>query len=113
MPLRFGQYQRRFSLFDGSSGNSSTFTSSAQFVGDYAFMTVSWATDTTAASRLTLQGTNEDGFRASLNTWSNLTGITQASTVAGLYTIDTGFRWIRAQRGSEESLAIVDMFGRT
>ena len=113
MPLRLGQYQRRFVLFDGSSGNSSTYTSNAQYVGDYAFMTVSWATDEAAASRLTLQGSNDDGFRSAIADWSNLTGITSASVVAGTYTVDTGFRWLRGQRGSEESLSIVNMFGRT
>ncbi len=103
------QIQRRFALFDGSSGDSSNFTSAAQFVGDYAYMSVSWATDVATASRLTLEASNEDGFGSSINTWSTVTGITSA----GIFTVDPGTRWMRGRRASEESLSIVEMFGRS
>lgn len=103
------QIQRQFALFDGTSGNSSTFTSAAQFVGDYAYMSVSWATDVATASNLTLEGSNENGFDSSINTWSNMTTITSA----GIFTVDPGVRWLRGRRSSIESLGICEMFGRS
>lgn len=103
------QIQRRFTLFDGTSGTSSTFTSSAQYVGDYAYMTISWTTDEANASRLTLQASNDDGFQSAIANWSVITGI----ITQGTYTVDPGFRWVRAQRQSNESLAVADMFGRS
>jgi hypothetical protein len=103
------QIQRRFTLFDGSSGESSTYTSTAQYVGDYAYMSVSWATDIAAASTLTLQGSNDDGFSAAIVNWSTVSAI----KAPGLYTVDPGFRWLRGQRRSNESLSQVEMYGRT
>jgi len=105
--MRAGFYQRPKTLFDGSSGNSSTYTSSAQYVGDYAFMSLTWPGG--GNSTLTLQGSNDNGFRASINSWSDLTAI----TAAGAYTIDPGIRWMRAQRNSADSLAVVLFQGRT
>lgn len=96
---------RRVSAFDGSSGQSSTYTSSWQLMADYEIMSVSWHTDGTDASRLTLTASNDDGFGSTIANTSTVTGI----TVAGIYTIEAGMRWLRAERGSEESLAIVNL----
>jgi hypothetical protein len=98
-------YTRRVSLFDGSSGQSSTYTSDWHLLADFEYLSLSWHTDTTAGSRLTLTASNDDGLGSSIANTSNVTAI----TVAGIYTIDPGMRWLRAERPSSESLAIVNM----
>lgn len=94
-------YTQRFDLFPGTSADSSNVTSASYLVADYTLLSVSWDTDTTTASTLTLQSSNEDGLTASITTWSNLSGITQQGT----YIVNTGFRWMRALRNSNESLS--------
>jgi hypothetical protein len=47
-------YTRRVALFDGSSGKSSTLTSDWHLLADYEYLSLSWHTDTTATSVLTL-----------------------------------------------------------
>jgi len=98
--------QRRQVLFDGASANSSTYTSGSQYVGDYAEMTIQLDG---LNSRLTLDGSNDDGFRSSIATWSTVTGI----ITAGLYDVTTGFRWLRAARSSADSLNVVTLQGKT
>lgn len=96
-------YTARYDFFDGTSGNSSAYTSASYLVADFNQFALSWDTDTTTASRMTLQGSNDDGTTSSIGTWSNITGI----TAAGIYVVDTGVRWVRALRNSNESLARV------
>ncbi len=98
-------------LFDGSSAQSSTFTTASVLVADFAQLTVSWQTDTTAASVYTIQGTNVDGFGAAIaeGDWSNITGMASA----GIFTIDPGVRWIRGLRNSNESVSISRLQMRT
>ena len=96
---------RRVSLFGGSSAQSSTYTSDWHLLADYEYLSLSWHTDGTDASRLTLTASNDDGLGSAIANTSTVTGI----TVAGIYSIDPGMRWLRAERGSEESLAIVNM----
>jgi hypothetical protein len=84
-------YSRRLVLFDGTSGQSSTFTSNDQFLGDFRYIAISVVTSDTAASRLTLTSSFEDGYSSSLVTRSVVTTI----TVPGVYTIDPGLRWLR------------------
>ena len=104
MPMSyFGQ--RRVVLFDGASANSSGYTSGSQFVGDYAEMILQVDV---LNSRLTLSGSNDDGLRSSINTWSTITGI----VTAGLYDVTTGFRWLRAARSSADSLNVVALQGK-
>lgn len=83
----------------GSSGA----TSNPYFVGDHFNLTVSIQTSTTSASRFTVNGTNADGFQSALNTasasgnsghWSIVTTITSA----GVFTLDTGIRWLTVTR---------------
>jgi hypothetical protein len=107
MPTNAGFYQRRVELLTAASATSSTYTSSAHYVGDYAYMSVEWPDG--GNSTLTLQGSNDDGFRASIATWSTLSAI----AAAGIYTLDPGVRWVRAQRSSDDSLAAVVLQGRT
>jgi hypothetical protein len=95
-------FTRRVDLFDGSSAQSSTYTSSAILAADYERITLSWQTDIAAASVLTVQGSNEDGLTASITTWSTISTM----NAPGIYTIDPGVRWLRAQRRSNESLSI-------
>lgn len=106
--MRTGYWQRREELFDGTSATSSTYTSSPYFIGDYQQMSVSWLS-TGGTSTLTLQMTNEDGFRTSLTTWSDVTGL----TVQGIYAIEAGGRWLRAQRTAVDSLGEVYLQART
>ena len=96
---------RRISAFDGTSAQSSTYTSNWQNVSDYYNMSLSWHTDAGDASRLTVTASNDDGYTSAIANTSVLTTI----TVAGMYTLDPGMRWLRFERGSEESLAIVNM----
>jgi hypothetical protein len=100
-------YSIRHDFFDGASANSSSYTAGAYCVVDLRQMAVSLATSTTSASRLTLQASHEDGFTAAITVWSDLTAI----TLAGVYTIDPGMRWMRGLRGSQESLAVVTLSG--
>ena len=100
-------YSIRHDFFDGASANSSTYTSGAYCVADLRQMAVSVATSTTSASILTLQASHQDGFTATITTWSDLTAL----SVAGVYTVDPGMRWMRAQRGSQESRNVVTLSG--
>ena len=108
MSIRMGQIQHRFEIFDGLSATSSTYTSGAVCVADFAYMSVSW-TSSGATSTLTLQGSNEDGLTASLTTWSNITGITSQ----GIYAVEPGMRWIRALRTSTDNLGEVYIQARS
>lgn len=96
-------YTKNIALFDGSSGESSTFTTNWNQIADFDVISVSWATSAAVASRLTLQGSNDLGTLAAITDFSNLTGI----TVAGVYTVDPGVRFVRALRSSNESLSRV------
>jgi hypothetical protein len=102
-------YSKRIVLFDGTSAASATFTSSDAFVGDYRYLAISVQTSDAAASRMTLTSSFEDGFRASLTTRSVVTTI----TVPGVYTIDPGLRWLRAERSSLDSLGEVAIQARS
>ena len=107
--MAYPLYQRRKELFEGTSGNSSTYTSAAQLVCDYAQMSLSWQSSGADASRLTIWATNEDGLRSSLNTWSVVTGL----TAQGVYVVEPGIRWLRVTRQSADSLSEVYFQGRT
>lgn len=88
--------------------NSSRQTGEPWFVGDFARLTVSLTTGAAAASRISIIGSNEDGFQSTLssgnptvntNVWSHLTQLLSP----GVFTIDTGFRWVNAIRAASES----------
>ncbi len=66
----------RMVLFDGTSGNASTYTSESFLVADFTQLALSVETSDNAASRLTVESTFEDGLTASLTTWSTVTTIT-------------------------------------
>lgn len=76
-------------LTSGSSG-----TGDWHFVGDSRLLTVSIQSSTGSASRFTIEGSNDDGFQSAIAFASVLTTIVSQ----GLYTIDPGARWIRAQQ---------------
>lgn len=95
--------EKRFVLFDGTSGQSSTYTSNDFFVGDFNILGLSVETSSASASRYTLQSSFEEGYGASLNTRSVVSTI----VAKGVYTIDPGLRWVRCQRGSQDSLSEV------
>jgi hypothetical protein len=89
-------YQKLYTLL---SATSSTATSGPIFVGDAQSLACSLVT--TAASVVTLQGSNDDGFGAALATWSTLTAL----TANGAYAIQPGVRWMRAQQAASSSSA--------
>jgi hypothetical protein len=88
------------------SWNSSTATSVPIFVGDVVRMSVSLTT-TTAASTYTLQGSNADGFATAIPSgqWSTVTAL----TAPGIYAIQTGMRWLRAQQAASTSSATLQL----
>lgn len=102
-------YTRRMVLFEGTSDNSTTFTSSDFLVADYDNLVISVQTSDNAASRMTLEGTLESGITASIITRSVLTTI----TVPGIYSIDPGVRYMRAVRSSLDSLGEVTLQGKS
>lgn len=93
-------YTQRIVLFDGTSGTSSTFTSSWVLAADFFQMAVSYYSSDAAASTVTLQGSNDDGLTAAITNTSTLTAL----TAPGMFVIDPGMRWLRAQRNSSDSL---------
>ena len=91
---------KRIVLFDGTSATSTTLTSGVHLVDDFERITVGWV-DAPDASVFTIQTSFENGFDASIVSWSDVTGI----VAAGVYTVDTPLRWLRALRSSSASTA--------
>jgi len=83
-------YTRSKNLFP--AGTSSLTTSGAQFVGDYASLSVEFG----SASTVTIFGSNANGFDTALVAadWSTVSTV----AAAGLQKVETGFRWMRAFR---------------
>jgi hypothetical protein len=96
-------YVREHSFF--TAGSSSQTTSGAYFTGDFQ----SYSVEIGAASAVTLQGSNADGFTTALAEadWSTLSVI----AAAGIQKVETGFRWARAIRTS--SANTVRSFGQS
>lgn len=95
--------------------DTSNVTSTNYFVGDFAALTISITTGSAHASRITVQGSNADGFQSSLsagggfgnatipvNPWSHLTVILPVAA-ANIFTIDPGVRWINVIRPTAAS----------
>lgn len=101
---RFG-YSDLWPAFDGSSGQSSTYTSNWKLTTDFASQSISITTQTTASSRFTIRGSNDNGITDAIVNTSVITTITQQGT----YTVDPGIRWLRIERASLESLSTVNM----
>ena len=107
--------------------DTSNVTSPPWLVVDWRQMSISVETGSAFASRITVQGTNLDGFKSTLSSaggfgnstvpvgnWSHVTIITGQ----GLFTIDPGFRWIcviRPTQGSGQTASniTVTLVGRT
>lgn len=85
-------YTRSQVILDSNSSGTGT----AYFTGDARIITFSVQTSTGSASRFTVSGSNADGFQAAIpeTSWSVLTAV----TARGLYTLDPGARWIRAEQ---------------
>jgi len=107
--MAYGPISARVVLLDGLSDNSSVRTSNALLVADARQLTVSVVTVGTGASRTTIQGSNDDGLRAAIDNWSTVTTV----TLAGIYTVDPGARWLRALRSALDSQASVTFQLRT
>lgn len=76
--------------------SSSSGTGPACWVGDARLITLSIRSSNASASRYTINGSNDNGFQAAIaeGSWSVLTTIVSQ----GLYTLDPGARWIRAEQ---------------
>lgn len=96
-------YERHHVVFN--SANSSTYTSNPVLTADAATLSLSWTTVSGTASRLTVQGSNDQGFTGAITNWSTITAL----TAQGFYTVDPGARWMRIQRHSEESQATTQL----
>lgn len=106
MPLHF---PKQIVLFQGGSANSSTYTSTDHLVADYAQISVSHQTVVAVASRLTLQGSNDDGLQSAIVLRSTLSDI----GAPGIYAVTPGMRWIRALRSALDSTGTVILQLRT
>lgn len=92
-------YGKNKVLLGNSSALSSLLTSNAQLIDGYRQLSVSIQSGTTdAAQNIRLYGTNAEGMEAALaaGNWSLVTSI----PLQGIYTIDPGMRWIRADRAN-------------
>ena len=89
-------YTRNVVLFD--DGNTDL-TSAAVLVADARSLTLSVESSTTIAVNWVLEGSNEEGFDASINTFSTLSTI----VADGIHKIDEGVRWVRLVRDSATS----------
>ena len=74
--------------------STSSGTGTAHFVGDARLITVSVVSSNASASRYTISLSNDDGFQSTIAAWSIATTLVNA----GIYTIDPGARWIRAEQ---------------
>jgi hypothetical protein len=74
--------------------SSSSGTGTAHFVGDARLITVSIVTSTASASKVTFSLSNDDGFQSAIVNWSLATALPNA----GIFTIDPGGRWLRAEQ---------------
>lgn len=110
--------------------DSSSVTGTPWYVGDFRQLTISITTGSAHASRITVQGSNADGFQSTLSAgggygnatvpvwpWSHLTVILP-SAAANIFTIDPGFRWIVCTRptatsGQTASNITIILNGRT
>ena len=78
--------------------SNSSGTGLPHFVGDARLLTLSIQTSTASASRFTISGSNADGLQAAIPdaSWSVMTTLLNA----GIYTIDPGARWVRAEQAN-------------
>ncbi len=89
---------------------NSNLTGAPWFVGDFGFLTVSVQSSAATASRLTIVGTNADGFQSALgapshasiqNEWSIVTVL----TAPGIYGFSVlGNRWLNAFRNTHDAV---------
>lgn len=90
-----------------SNYTASVVTSNAYFVGDAYHVSWSLTSSSATASRWTVQGSNEDGFTATIDasSWQNVQGVT-AQGVYGISTSSTP-RWVRFQRNPSDSSSTI------
>ena len=98
-------YSRTVTLFAGGSD----LTSATALVADAQNLTLSVESTSTVATNWVLSGSNEDGFDASINTFSTLSTI----VADGIHKIDPGVRWMRLVRDSVVSQVNAVMHYRT
>jgi hypothetical protein len=77
-------------------GSGSSGTSPDVFVGDCRLLSISIQTSTGSASNVTIALSNDHGFNAAVAFRSTVTVLPNQ----GIYAIDPGARWIRAERAA-------------
>jgi hypothetical protein len=77
-------------------GSGSSGTSPDVFVGDCRLLSVSIQTSTGSASNVSLALSNDDGWTTGIGFRSTVTVLPNQ----GIYSIDPGARWIRAERAN-------------
>ena len=89
-------YGKNKVLLGNSSVLSSVLTSNAQLVDGYRQLSISIQSSVASDENIRVFGTNASGFDAALvaANWSLVTSIPNQ----GIYTIDPGMRWMRADR---------------
>lgn len=88
--------RHKYMLGLAGAASSSTGTSNPVFVGDCRLLSVSIQSSTGSASNITIQLSNDDGFKAAPAFWSTVTVLPNQ----GIYAIDPGARWVRAERAN-------------
>lgn len=89
-------YGRNKVLLGNSSALSSVITSNAQLVDSFRQLSISIQTSGTSARNVRIYGSNADGLSSAL-TDGNFSLVTTIPN-AGIYTVDPGMRWIKADR---------------
>lgn len=77
-------------------GSDSSGTSPHIFVGDSRLLSVSIQTSTGSASNITISLSNDHGFNGAVGFWSVATVLPNA----GIFSVDPGARWLRAERAN-------------
>lgn len=85
--------------------SSSTGTSNPTFVGDCRLLTISIMTQVAGASVITVSLSNNNGFQSNDSAffWSTVTIL----PAQGIFTIDPGARWLRAERASGSTATVI------
>lgn len=102
---RYG-YTKNVVMLDGTSANSSTYTSNPFLIADGNNISLSWYTNIAGSvSSLTVRISNDDGLSAGAGAivWSTLSKM----GTQGVYQITQGPRWLSVVRGAIDSTSSV------
>lgn len=103
---RYG-YTKNVVMLDSASANSSARTSGSFLISDAGQISLSYLTNLTSVSTITVRISNDDGLSAGAGaiTWSTLSRV----GAQGIYQITPGPRWISVVRDAIDSQASVTL----